>query len=387
MNPMPQLDIHPDAESLNAFVEQVLPEREREEILVHLGVCGRCRQVVYLAQEAALDLEAAPAAAAPAVRSQARKTSWFGSGWFVWAPAAALAGIVALAVFVHLRHPATGPEVAVIAPQNEQGLTVPTAQEPAEKGTSPKPASAATAKRSAAAPRPALVRAPSEAHSAEAVPAAGVPVENAAIAGANSGSTIAAPPPATAGQEFQTQETKVQIPSEAAGFAMQRKQMGGALSNSLATVKAEQAKIKAAANRALAAQSAALPASARNRAMPSAASASFDAGAGASPNASGLVAFEAGSRITLPGGRKVISYATARNRTLALDQDGALFLSLDAGNHWEAVVRQWTGHAVAVHAAQGSGAPASATSGPAFEVVNDSNQVWVSADGRTWTAQ
>jgi hypothetical protein len=374
MKSMPQLDIHPDAESLNAFVERVLPEREREEILVHLGVCGRCREVVYLAQEAALDVQAAPAIAA---RSAARKTSWFGSGWLVWAPAAVLAGIVALGVFVHFRHAAAGPEVAVIAPQNGQGLAVPTTQEPADKGTAP--ASAATVKRPAAAAHPALFRAPSGARSAEAVPAAGVPVENAAVAEANSGSAIAAPSPAAAGQEFQAQEAKVQIPSEAAGFAVRRKQAGGAPSNSLATVKTEQAEIKAAANRALAAQSAGLSASARNGAMP-ASSASFDGGG--SPNASGMIAFEAGSRIALPGGRKAVSFATAQRRTLALDQGGALFLSLDAGSHWEAVVRQWTGRAVAVHATAESSA-----SGAAFEIVNDSNRVWVSVDGRTWTAQ
>ena len=53
MNSNPQLDLHPDAESLNAFAELVLPEREREQVLTHLAACSRCRQVVHFAQDAA----------------------------------------------------------------------------------------------------------------------------------------------------------------------------------------------------------------------------------------------------------------------------------------------------------------------------------------------
>ena len=48
-----QHGFHPDAESLSAFSEQALNERERAEVLAHLAVCGRCRQVVALAREAA----------------------------------------------------------------------------------------------------------------------------------------------------------------------------------------------------------------------------------------------------------------------------------------------------------------------------------------------
>jgi hypothetical protein len=45
--------LHPDADSLGAFVEGVLPEHERLACLAHLAECSRCREVVYLAQEAA----------------------------------------------------------------------------------------------------------------------------------------------------------------------------------------------------------------------------------------------------------------------------------------------------------------------------------------------
>ena len=52
MKPKTQHEIHPDAERLSAFAEQALGERERGEVLEHLAVCGRCRQVVALAREA-----------------------------------------------------------------------------------------------------------------------------------------------------------------------------------------------------------------------------------------------------------------------------------------------------------------------------------------------
>ncbi len=57
-----QHGFHPDAESLSAFSEQALARRERVEVLAHLAVCGRCREVVALAREAA-DADEANAAA------------------------------------------------------------------------------------------------------------------------------------------------------------------------------------------------------------------------------------------------------------------------------------------------------------------------------------
>ena len=46
-----QPGLHPDADSLNAFIEGVLAEHERIECLAHLSECARCREIVYLAQE------------------------------------------------------------------------------------------------------------------------------------------------------------------------------------------------------------------------------------------------------------------------------------------------------------------------------------------------
>jgi hypothetical protein len=60
MNSTSQFEIHPDAELLNGFVEQELRGAEREQVVVHLASCGRCRQIVYLSQDAAASMAGQP---------------------------------------------------------------------------------------------------------------------------------------------------------------------------------------------------------------------------------------------------------------------------------------------------------------------------------------
>ena len=86
---------HPDADQLNAFIEGVLPEHERLSSLAHLAECSRCRQLVFLAQE-------------PAPVFAAAKTAPVWRSWFRLVPvfSAALAGVVLVAVFLHLHHAA-----------------------------------------------------------------------------------------------------------------------------------------------------------------------------------------------------------------------------------------------------------------------------------------
>jgi hypothetical protein len=116
------------------------------------------------------------------------------------------------------------------------------------------------------------------------------------------------------------------------------------------------------------------------------------------------------AKITLlPSGLRAVSIATAQHRTLAIDSSGTVFLSEDSGIKWEPVARQWSGRAVVVRIQDGlktdravtadvnvAGAedesnrsnPYSAVVPPAvFEIVNDSDLVWVSADGKTWKAK
>jgi Carboxypeptidase regulatory-like domain/Putative zinc-finger len=56
--------LHPDPDTLSAFVEGVLPEHERAQCLAHLADCSRCREIVFLAQ----DTPAAPVLGAIPIR-------------------------------------------------------------------------------------------------------------------------------------------------------------------------------------------------------------------------------------------------------------------------------------------------------------------------------
>ena len=116
MTRITQPGVHPDTESLNAFVEQVLPLPERGQILEHLAYCDRCRQVVFLVQKASsLEVEAPPIT--PSAEPAPGWEKWF-AGWrWTWVPAAALAGIVGLAVLHHYRNVPAQMEVAQSVPR------------------------------------------------------------------------------------------------------------------------------------------------------------------------------------------------------------------------------------------------------------------------------
>lgn len=88
---------HPDPDTLNAYVEELLPARERERTLQHLSLCSECRDVVNLTMpETAIVAEPpqaeAPAAAAVIARPRNTWRDWFRS------PAFGLAGSVAATV-------------------------------------------------------------------------------------------------------------------------------------------------------------------------------------------------------------------------------------------------------------------------------------------------
>jgi hypothetical protein len=102
-----QPGFHPDVDSLNAFIEGVLPEHERAECLVHLAECSRCREIVYLAQEPISDR-------APAVSDRAP----FWKRWFGPIPVLAAAALACLLVgFAFYRQslrPAPPPQLSAL---------------------------------------------------------------------------------------------------------------------------------------------------------------------------------------------------------------------------------------------------------------------------------
>jgi len=384
MNSTSQFDLHPEAESLNAFAEQALPEQERAQVLAHLAACSRCRQVVYLAQEAA-ELETMPASVATA-HPAVQRAPWFSNWWFTWVPAAALAAMVGLAVFVHVRRVETGSEMARVTPQSEQSVPTPAAQEQANTGAAASAATPVAAKRSAGHLRPAAAQMPSALLPAVAAdrsaPAAAPP---SAVAGAMELPHVERAEhkavPSGAGPGFATQEASVQAKAETAVEAWKQQHLASALSSTAAAARTEQARLKNVESHAQTGQFDSLAGSAPQSALQPAPSASFDgAGRQAAP---GIFVARKATRTGLPSGLAAVSTAMAQQRTLAIDLAGTLYLSEDAGSHWEPVARQWTGRAVRVRYRPALDGNAAAK----FEISNDQEMVWVSGDGKTWQAQ
>jgi hypothetical protein len=108
MTPTTQSGLHPDAEALNAFAEHALPDAERQQILAHTAECSRCRQVLFLAQQAAgaeLPSPATEAVVLPFQPNKARVIPIRVANWrFAGAAAAAAVVLVALSLFLLPKH-------------------------------------------------------------------------------------------------------------------------------------------------------------------------------------------------------------------------------------------------------------------------------------------
>ena len=102
MKPRLQPGMHPDAETLTAFAEQLVTGAEREEVLAHMAECGRCREVVFFAQRAA-EVEQ-PVQNIREVPDERPRRGWSLNWRWAWIPVAAVAGIVGIAVIQHERH-------------------------------------------------------------------------------------------------------------------------------------------------------------------------------------------------------------------------------------------------------------------------------------------
>lgn len=101
--------LHPDADVLTAFAERSLTQRERAGVLEHLARCGDCRDIVALAVPAAEDV----AQLQPALKPSPRWLTWPALRWGL-----AAVGIVAIASigFVQYKHSHEGTTVAYRAP-------------------------------------------------------------------------------------------------------------------------------------------------------------------------------------------------------------------------------------------------------------------------------
>jgi len=415
-----QHEIHPDAEVLSAFAEQVLGERERGEVLEHLAGCGRCRQVVALAREAA-GAEVAARRHAPV-----RPRVWFRSWGLALAPVAAIAASAVVAISVHERNVERSAEVAKVeqqqldekapipsqaAPQTPAQAAPPTAS-PAEK---PAPTErTGTARRApvdgpdetAAAPPSEAANAPlasreelAESHDGEAHGSMG----GGSTLSGNSADEKKESEVASFDEERDKEAEAEMETRDKHHFAAKRKtapgehEPGGSNSGSGAAGSGNSGSGAGGSSE----QAAAIDQQLETQPAPA-------------TSGGGLMKFRHGAfsgirapnPVHLPSGLPTISIAHASERMIAIDNAGTVFLSEDSGATWEPVTTQWTGRAVLVRkktlpqpeaaappAAKAespggtSGSGAVSESDTVFELLNDQGQVWWSAEGKIWVAR
>ena len=398
-----QHGLHPDAESLSAFSEQALGKQERAEVLAHLAVCGRCRQVVALAREAA---GADTATIAAPTRKTIAPDAWWKQWRLVWVPAGvAVAFAVTTISYVIERADRHGPDIK-IAEQNPASGATPAA-------TSSRTEQAKVEPPAAPAPATSPVHTAKRAHSeaAEQPPAPAPPAVTAQMPPEPGAS---APEPMDqvevmpeAHRTFRTEAQ--QAPSEYATGAMRP-------AYSQPEAESYEARQEQAEHKQVEQQHQAEVDTSRMRSFKQKAAPAVVHGANAAPPADATQTVTVAAApaeptsagpTQLPSGLAAVSIASRGHFLLAIDKAGALFLSEDRGATWEHIATQWTGRAVAVrqraqlHGAlfvapavqNGPTGGSSPNAGPApsptafFELSNDENQMWVSTDGRTWTAK
>lgn len=407
MNPTIQPGMHPDAESLTAFAEQVLPVAEREEILAHMSTCGRCREVVFLAQQAVEEDQPEPVSAAVDAPIKPR-TSWFNWKW-AWIPAAACAGLIGVAVMQHYRRTATETQTAAnVAPTDALQKTDSPKAEIQNPTTQNEPKPAKPSKQSdVVAEREIVPQAPRRDEAKNLLDAkkpsdqkdVGVRATVPAIVfapGVSGGSphgmmasrakTSAIGGPSAA-NEFQQQNMANQqnmLSSAGTQFGAANK-----------TVNAATARQSESATVSVQAQSV-IPTQQAVPAAPKQVDASPLTEEKDTVSLAGAAKLSKKEKVSLPDGLETLSVANSGgDHTIALDTKGALFVSEDGGKHWKPVRTQWTGRAVLVRsvntAEKGNalGALGAMKMSPTekFELVTDNLQTWVSADGTIWTLQ
>jgi len=391
MNHALQPDLHPDAESLNAFMEQALPAPERAEVLEHIAGCSRCRQIVYLAQEAVEEAEASVTIPPAPARAEPWYRKWSLHWQMAWVPAAAIAMVVAVAVVVHLRHLPGGGEVAkaTLPAQIAEQPSIPEKPapkalvQPSEPATEPK-----TAKKS---PAPAM-----QASSLEQLSEKASPGTWASEAGAADSLRAEAPGAAGAAPEAPA-NVAAETPPEPAVAAWQEQRMQAEAAKS---ARSSQARLGTKMDEFETRREFAGKAATASRTVTKSASQEdFEPAPGRSPMYSAAVSTPRDlpaqpAAAKLPSGLAVVSSATVGRRTVALDAAGALYRKDSPTGKWEPVARQWTGRLVEVKAATAAGStkaaegerPEGAAAGR-FEIANASGQGWVSQDGKTWVAR
>lgn len=454
MNPLVQPDTHPDADLLNAFVEHALSSTERAQIVAHMAGCARCREVVYLARAAAepeMVVENVPAAVAT---KPERARTWFTAVFARWQvvliPAAALAAVGGVVLWVQLHPVAQHTEMAQLAPPRlESPAPVTKPPQPGPQAAERKPAVAAPLGSSGAIKPGSAERPP--ANAAKKVPPAAEAAQFSALSGpagqirlpaeihldgrsAAMAQSLARQSPATtsAVTDLSPQERQEVRATPPDATVRSSAVLAAPPSGIAPSPPARTPGILAVQN-----EIAAPPVNGFSRV----ATQSLQQAEPIPQAANRLPVLQLAKRARLPSGLNTVSSAVLLNRLVVVDAAGSVFLSEDGGRSWEPVFAQWAGKAVEVQApshslyrlmpvsddrspekpaaaaqaslstsitesAKEAPAPAPAASAmnstpalPAkakaarphpdllFKLVTDRHQVWVSPDGKVWREQ
>jgi hypothetical protein len=419
MNVKGQHEMHPDAETLSAFIEQALNAKERGEVLAHLAVCGRCRQVVALAREAA------GAEVAAARHEAVRPRAWWRNRTLALVPAAAFAATAVIAFYIHERAIERTAEVAKLEQQqtNEKAATPPQAlPQPETQAAPPAPATPVDAQAKPDAPtKPREKERPGETRrepSAVLDEIAAAPSPRAVHGLVPEREEYRRSPSAEihgamADAPARTQTlTGDRAPSEAAMYDEEHRKQADEAEDERHQYAAKAAtpssphdsEIDNAGSAPAESRTAGSSEQVEAQQLELQPSPDVNSGELKSLRLSGFSGALMAKQIHLPSGLPALSIASSDRRMLAIDKKGALFFSDDSGLAWEKVKRQWTGRAILVRRktaevatppaatvpeSAGSTSVPDALSRPetVFELVNDQSELWLSADGRIWTAK
>jgi hypothetical protein len=187
--------VHPDADTLTAFVEQSLPSTERETVVAHLSVCQPCREVVVLTQS----LLAEPAT--QTVLTPAPVARWRRLFTPAFSAVATVATMAVIAVLV-LQLPQKHPQQSLNPPSTNRPTSNPAAQETQQaKASSTGDQSTSTEAKAAAPMQPAETRSQRAGGMNLAVPAKEIdksreePTRAKAAAATALAAPVLAPPP------------------------------------------------------------------------------------------------------------------------------------------------------------------------------------------------
>jgi hypothetical protein len=372
---------HPEPDSLSAFAEGVLPEHERSQCLAHLAECSRCREIVFLAQE---PLPVPAPKPAPAWRR------WFAPVPILATAAAACLAVVGVSWYLH--RPADVPARDIVAQVNP---TPPESAPPVTKqAPPPTPPRPDRAVRPPATLRPSTDSTVPERTPPSLPPPPTVQVAPPAplivamdglsgISGAVTDASGAAVPEATVtlrqptGTFSRDARTDVAGKFQLTGVPPGRYELQIAAQGFRRTVKEVELPPQQ-----IASVSSVLDVGAVTESV------EVSAGASVVETSSAEVSRIGRRRkaVSLPLPRPLPSKlpttitVTSGKVMLAVDSNGALFLSRNAGKDWKAVKPAWSGKVVHLITLP----EPSKTSPAVFQLTTDSDADWLSRDGNRW---